>query len=173
MVYISLELTRVNPDRNIFSINVKLTSTFLHCRGLVHHHHRILNDKLLKAKIQGKDLNEPLDLHNLRVVCRLLSSFRKTNKKHLCNFLKGTIVNHVRNSFKRGLLEISWTDPLEQLIKLYQFIKSMIMAYLQPWYLSIKQIFLLKKIYFSLVYNKVHTSYSALCSWLLYKSWEG
>ena len=29
MVIISLELTRVNPDRNIFSINVELTSTFL------------------------------------------------------------------------------------------------------------------------------------------------
>ena len=28
MVIISLELTRVNPDRNIFLINVKLTSTF-------------------------------------------------------------------------------------------------------------------------------------------------
>ena len=28
MVIISLELTRVNPDRNIFSINVELTSTF-------------------------------------------------------------------------------------------------------------------------------------------------
>ena len=38
-----LELTRVNPDRNIFSINVELTSTFLLYRGLVHHHHRILN----------------------------------------------------------------------------------------------------------------------------------
>ena len=32
-----------NPDRNIFSIGVELTSTFLHYRGLVHHHHRILN----------------------------------------------------------------------------------------------------------------------------------
>jgi len=28
MVIISLELTKVNPDRNIFSINVELTSTF-------------------------------------------------------------------------------------------------------------------------------------------------
>ena len=28
MVIISLELTRVSPDRNIFSINVELTSTF-------------------------------------------------------------------------------------------------------------------------------------------------
>ena len=28
MVIIPLELTRVNPDRNIFSINVELTSTF-------------------------------------------------------------------------------------------------------------------------------------------------
>jgi len=37
-----LELTRVNPDRNIFSINVELTSTFLLYRGLVHHHHWIL-----------------------------------------------------------------------------------------------------------------------------------
>ena len=39
----SQELTRVNPDRNIFSINVELTSTFLLYRGLVHHHHEILN----------------------------------------------------------------------------------------------------------------------------------
>ena len=46
MVIISLELTRVNPDRNMFSINVELTSTFfLLYRGLVHHHHRFLNLK--------------------------------------------------------------------------------------------------------------------------------
>ena len=38
----SQELTRVNPDRNIFSLIVELTSTFLLYRGLVHHHHRIL-----------------------------------------------------------------------------------------------------------------------------------
>ena len=37
----SQKLTRVNTDRNIFSINVELTYTFL--LGLVHHHHRILN----------------------------------------------------------------------------------------------------------------------------------
>ena len=37
----SQELTRVNPDLNIFSINAELTSTFLLYRGLVHH--RILN----------------------------------------------------------------------------------------------------------------------------------
>ena len=43
MVIISLELTRVNPDRNIFSVNVELTSTVLLYRGLVHQHHRILN----------------------------------------------------------------------------------------------------------------------------------
>ena len=42
MVIISLELTRANPDRNIFSINVELTSTFLLYRGLV----RILNQHL-------------------------------------------------------------------------------------------------------------------------------
>ena len=34
MVILSLELTRVNPDRNIFSINVELTSTFLLYRVL-------------------------------------------------------------------------------------------------------------------------------------------
>ena len=38
----SQELTRVTPDRNIFSKNVELTSTFLLYRGLVHHHHRNL-----------------------------------------------------------------------------------------------------------------------------------
>ena len=43
---ISLELTRVNPDRNIFSIDVELTSTFLLYRGLVHHHYRSLNISL-------------------------------------------------------------------------------------------------------------------------------
>ena len=43
MVIVSLELTRVNPDRNIVSINVELISTFLLYRGLVHHHHKILN----------------------------------------------------------------------------------------------------------------------------------
>ena len=42
----SQELTRVNPDRNIFTINVELTSTFLLYTGLVNHHHRILNDIL-------------------------------------------------------------------------------------------------------------------------------
>ena len=40
----SQELMRVNPDRNIFSINAELKSTFLLYRGLVHHHHRILNN---------------------------------------------------------------------------------------------------------------------------------
>ena len=34
MVILSLELTRVNPDRNIFSLNVELTSTFLLYRVL-------------------------------------------------------------------------------------------------------------------------------------------
>ena len=41
--YLIQELRRVNPDRNIFSINVELTSTlFILYRGLDHHHHRIL-----------------------------------------------------------------------------------------------------------------------------------
>ena len=40
--YYIVKLKRVNPDRNIFSINVELTSTFLLYRGLAHHHHRIL-----------------------------------------------------------------------------------------------------------------------------------
>ena len=40
---LSLEMTRVNPDRSIFSINVELTSAFLLYRGLVHYHPRILN----------------------------------------------------------------------------------------------------------------------------------
>ena len=47
----SQELTRVNPERNIFSINVELTSTFLLYRGLVHHYHRILNLEDLITKI--------------------------------------------------------------------------------------------------------------------------
>ena len=49
----SQELTRVNPDRNIFSINVELTSTFLLYRGLVHHHHRILNVISMSLKHMG------------------------------------------------------------------------------------------------------------------------
>jgi len=36
-------------DRNIFSINVELTSPFLLYRGLVRHHHRILKVKNLKC----------------------------------------------------------------------------------------------------------------------------
>ena len=49
MVIIYLERTRVNPDRNIFSINVELTSTFSLYWGLVHYHHRILKvDQILK-----------------------------------------------------------------------------------------------------------------------------
>ena len=47
----SQELTRVNPDRNIFSINVGLTSTFLLYRGLVHHHHWILNHRNLFCEL--------------------------------------------------------------------------------------------------------------------------
>ena len=38
----SQELTRVNPDWNIFSIKYGTDFYFLY-RGLVHHHHRILN----------------------------------------------------------------------------------------------------------------------------------
>ena len=57
MVIISLELMRVNPDRNIFSINVDLLY-----RGLVHHHHRILNlfqaFKLAKEFYKLKDTDE-------------------------------------------------------------------------------------------------------------------
>ena len=42
MVILSLELTRVNPGPNIFSINVKLTSTFFNSTEVwsVHHLHR-------------------------------------------------------------------------------------------------------------------------------------
>ena len=49
----SQKLTRVNPDRNIFSINVELTSTFLLYKGLVHHHHRILNENCFQLAIQS------------------------------------------------------------------------------------------------------------------------
>ena len=54
MVIISLDLTRVNPDRNIFSINVELASTFLPYRGLVHHHYRILNVYSYVSYIAGQ-----------------------------------------------------------------------------------------------------------------------
>ena len=45
------------PDRNIFSINVELTSTFLLYRGLVHHHHRILNLEDIVVFIEFKVFN--------------------------------------------------------------------------------------------------------------------
>ena len=64
MVYISLELTRVNPDRNIFSINVKLKSTFLLYRGLVHYHHRIL-------KLKGVLVNLKMD-YEFKLNCTFL-----------------------------------------------------------------------------------------------------
>ena len=53
MVIISLGLTRVNPDRNKFSINVELTSTFLLYRGLVHHQYRILSPQSLERFIHA------------------------------------------------------------------------------------------------------------------------
>ena len=56
MVIISLELTRDNPDRNIFSINVEQTSTFLLYRGLVYHHHRILNKVFTSEYSRGVTL---------------------------------------------------------------------------------------------------------------------
>jgi len=68
----SQELTKVNPDRNIFSINVELTSTFLLYRGLVHHHHRILN--LIK-----------LYINNIIFNCTLKTFFWL--QKYLCEFL--------------------------------------------------------------------------------------
>ena len=46
----SQELTRVNPDLNIFSINAELTSTFLLYRGLVHRHHRVFKHVSFFAK---------------------------------------------------------------------------------------------------------------------------
>ena len=53
------ELTRVNPDRNIFSINVKLTSTFLLYRGLVPspspNFKNIINFRFLGPKGQNND----------------------------------------------------------------------------------------------------------------------
>ena len=51
----SKELKRVNPDRNIFSINVELTSTFLLYRGLVHHHHEILKVQLHPGLTAGQE----------------------------------------------------------------------------------------------------------------------
>ncbi len=66
---LSLELTRVNPDRNIFSINVELTSPFLLYRGLVRHHHRILKVKNLKCfKKSPTPLWEMSNLHQTKCV---------------------------------------------------------------------------------------------------------
>jgi len=66
----------VNPDRNLFSINVELTSTFLLYRGLVHQHHRILN-RLTIIKRTGRsppltykeDKNEVFSVNALVVSC--------------------------------------------------------------------------------------------------------
>ena len=44
-IIILLELTRVNQDQNIFSLNVDLTSTFLLYRGWVHYHHQIVKSR--------------------------------------------------------------------------------------------------------------------------------
>ena len=38
------------PDRNIFSINLELISAFLLYRGLVLHHHRILNKYIYESE---------------------------------------------------------------------------------------------------------------------------
>ena len=54
MVIILFKLTMVNPDRNIFLINVELTSTFLLYKGFVHHHHRIGNIKETQKQYQNK-----------------------------------------------------------------------------------------------------------------------
>ena len=52
----SQERMRVNPDRNIFSINVELTSTFLLYRGLVHHHHRVFKLNSFVRVVKLKEL---------------------------------------------------------------------------------------------------------------------
>ena len=54
----SQELTRVNPDRNIFLINVEIKYTFLLYRGLVHHHRRIL--RLIITIISRQEYEEPI-----------------------------------------------------------------------------------------------------------------
>ena len=69
MVIISLEMTRLNPDRNIFSINAELTLTFLLDRGLVHYHHRI------SIHLKNQFCNITKDRQRLRVVN--LTNFRE------------------------------------------------------------------------------------------------
>ena len=85
MVIILLKLTRVNPDRNIFSINVELTSTFLLYRGLVHHHHPVFKPETHIALFTNK--------------CSAVSR-RNKNKAlpdalHVLTFLPETAVNWV------------------------------------------------------------------------------
>ena len=83
----SQELTRVNPDRNIFSINVELTSTFLLYRGLVHHHYWILNVISLSSTFKKKFLKIIyFPLRKKWLVKKNLCLFVKT--KIFCNDLE-------------------------------------------------------------------------------------
>ena len=75
MFIISLELTRVNPDRNIFAMNVELTSTFLLYRGLVFPQIPRL-------------LNPPLPLNNLNTI----NLKNHVNSKFLTVFKRGLAV---------------------------------------------------------------------------------
>ena len=70
LVIISLELTRVNPNRYIFSINGELTFNLLLYRGLVHHHHRILNHKALSMNSISMFLLLLIDHFSLRFLCK-------------------------------------------------------------------------------------------------------
>ena len=79
----SQELTRFNPDRNIFSINVEPTSTFLLYRGLVHHHHRILHIYLFinyKAIIR-----EVSQLYYIYIFVYIINTFGKKMFKKIYN----------------------------------------------------------------------------------------
>ena len=94
----SQELTRVNPDRNIFSINVELTSTFLLYRGLVHHHHRIL--KLSTLAASSKNIaQQHFPFLTLKLVARIkLNIFnvaaRSKNEAHQQHFPKSFSISY-------------------------------------------------------------------------------
>ena len=107
----SQELTRVNPDRIIFSINVELTSTFF-TLGLVHHHHRIL--KLSKLAASSKNIAQHFPFLTFKLVARIkLNIFnvaaRTKNEAHQ-HFPKSFSINPTKGESSGYLTENSKPD---------------------------------------------------------------
>ena len=77
--FISLELTRVNPDWNIFSINVELL--FLLHRGLVHYHRRILNQIWLIGSFHSMSCEVRTQFYKLNIKFRVFVDEWGLNEK--------------------------------------------------------------------------------------------